>query len=301
MEPMIELDRVSKRFGGVRALDALTLSIRPGLVTALLGRNGAGKTTAVRLILGLVRADAGEVRVLQGPPGSIARRRRTGVVLQNTALAEDLTVAELLRLFASYHARPLSRPDLLAAVPVEALLARRYGTLSGGQKRLVQVAVALIGDPDLLILDEPTTGLDSEARQAFWSSLRGLTGAGKAILLPTHYLEEADALADRILVLHQGRLIAEGAPEALKARLSGAHIRCRTTLPQPKLASLPGVQSVAQDGAFTRLTAARAEPLLRALLQADADLSELTVSRGSLDDAVAALTQTQTLVTGEAA
>ncbi|RMD90259.1 MAG: ABC transporter ATP-binding protein, partial [Alphaproteobacteria bacterium] len=257
------------RYGTVPALRGVSFDIRAGRLTALLGRNGAGKTSAVRLALGLRRPDAGTVRVLGATPGSLAARRRVGAVLQETALPETLRVRELLRLFAAYHARPRSFDALVAVSGLADCLAQRYGRLSGGQKRRLQVALALAGDPRVLLLDEPTTGLDVNARRGVWEGIRALVAEGKTILLTTHYLEEADRLADHVLVLDEGQLRFSGSPAEMKSRAAAARIRCRSTLEHAVLAALPAVTAVAVEGGLFEVTSTAPEMTLRALLAAD--------------------------------
>ncbi len=286
----ITFREVRLRYGAVPALRGVSFDIAAGKLTALLGRNGAGKTSAVRLALGLRRPDAGEIRVLGGTPGRLAARRRVGAVLQETALPETLRVHELLRLFSAYHARPRPFDDLVASSGLADCLAQRYGRLSGGQKRRVQFALALAGDPRLLLLDEPTTGLDVDARRAVWDGIRALVAEGKTVLLTTHYLEEADRLADHVLLLDKGRLRFSGSPAEMKSLTAAGRIRCRSRLDRAALAALPAVTAVSDDGALQELTSTAPETTLRALLAADPDLDALSVERASLEHAFLDLT-----------
>ena len=214
--PAAELHQVTKRYGTITALDDITLAIEPGKVTALLGPNGAGKTTAVRLMLGLTRPTAGAARLFGSDPQDVEARRRTGVMLQVAKVPETLRVRENLELFRSYYRNPMGLDDALAAAGLGKLADRKYGELSGGQQQRVQFALAICGNPELLFLDEPTVGLDVIARRAFWQEVRRLRENGRGVLLTTHYLEEADALADRVVVLHEGRILADGTPDTLK-------------------------------------------------------------------------------------
>ncbi len=281
---------VRLRYGAVPALRGVSFDIATAKLTALLGRNGAGKTTAVRLALGLRRPDAGEIRVLDGAPGTLAARRRVGAVLQDTALPATLRVRELLRLFSAYHERPRPFDDLVAFSGLADCLGQRYGRLSGGQKRRVQFALALAGDPQVLLLDEPTTGLDVDARRAVWDGIRALVTEGKTILLTTHYLEEADRLADHVLVLDKGRLRFSGTPAEMKSRAAGGRIRCRSALDRATLTALPAVTALSGDGALWELTSTAPETTLRALLAADPGLGALSVERASLERAFLDLT-----------
>ena len=215
--PAAELRQVTKRYGTITALDNVTLAIEPGKVTAVLGPNGAGKTTAVRLMLGLTRPTTGSARLFGTDPQDAEARRRTGVMLQVAKVPETLRVCEHLELFRSYYRRPMALDEALEAAGLAKLADRKYGELSGGQQQRVQFALAICGNPELLFLDEPTVGLDVIARRAFWQEVRRLSESGRGILLTTHYLEEADALADRVVVLHEGRILADGTPNTLKS------------------------------------------------------------------------------------
>lgn len=292
--PAIHMHQVVKRYGAATALNALSLTIGRGEVVALLGRNGAGKTTAIRIMLGLLQADAGRVEVLGRKPGSVAVRRQLAAVPQQAGLPEALTVRELLTLFAARHAAPRPMAQVIQELGLQPVLRQHYAALSGGWRRLTQFAVAVIGDPDLLVLDEPTTGLDVDARQAFWGGLRARAAAGATVLFSTHYLEEADQAADRILLLHNGALIADGAPAALKSRLSARRITCQTSLPLDRLTALAGVMAAQSRSGEAALISNAPETTLRALLAADAGLSGVTVQGGDLESAVLAITKGET-------
>src|SRR5271155_2799398 len=242
------LRSVTKKFGPQIALDRLSLELRQGEVVALLGPNGAGKTTAVRLLLGLSEATSGEVSIFGSNPRDRSSRLRLGAMLQVGRMPETLRVREHLQLFSSYYDHPRPLDELLAVAGLEGLQERLFGTLSGGQKQRVLFALALCGDPDLICLDEPTLGMDVEARRAMWEQVRKLAARGKTILLTTHYLEEADALASRIIVIQKGKVIAEGTPEELKTADGSRAIRCVTSLRPSVVSAIPGVSSVEQDG-----------------------------------------------------
>ena len=285
-----ELDGVSKRYGSVTALDSLSLGLESRKVTALLGPNGAGKTTAVRLLLGLTRPTSGSVRLFGADPRSLAARRRTGVMLQVAKVPESLRVREHVHLFCSYYPRPMDVNAALAAAGLTALADRRYGDLSGGQRQRVQFALAIAGNPDLLFLDEPTVGLDVESRRAFWHEVRRMSDRGCSILLTTHYLEEADALADRILVISGGRIVADGSPHEIKGLAASRRIRCITSVSAGEIRTLAGVQSVRHDGAALEILATHAEGLARDLLVRDPRLSGLEITSAGLEEAVLSLT-----------
>ncbi len=284
-ECLATLSGVTHRYGDVVALDGLSLEIRPGEVLAVLGPNGAGKTTAIGLLLGTLGVQEGAVRVFGSDPGARAVRLRRGAMLQVSGVADTLTVTEHLELFGSYYPAPLPVSRLLAMAGLDELGARRYGRLSGGQKRRVMFALALAGDPELVFLDEPTTGLDVEARRSLWNEIRGLRAAGRTAVLTTHYLEEADALADRIVVVHQGRIVAEGTPAEIKSRTADRRVRCVTSVPRDEVAALPGVVRVEVNGRHLEILTARPEDLLRTLLGLDSSLCDLHVAGAGLEDA----------------
>lgn len=281
---------VSRRFGEVQALDGFDLHIAAGQVLALLGANGAGKSTAIGLLLGLLKADSGEVEVLGGLPSQIAVRRRVGVMLQSAALPDVSTVAELLQVTRACYPAPLDTAECVRVAGLDGLLRRAYGELSGGQQRRVQFALAICGNPELLFLDEPTTGLDIEARRGIWQAIEDLRRRGTAVLLTTHYLEEAEVLADRVVVIDKGRVLVEGSVDAIRARIASQRIRCRSILDAAALAEWPGVHAARRDGEYLNLTVDDGTAVLSRLLAADPALSELEVTRAGLADAFLALT-----------
>jgi ABC-2 type transport system ATP-binding protein len=291
------LRSVTKKFGPQIALDRFSLQLYPGEVVALLGPNGAGKTTAVRLLLGLSQATAGEVEIFGGNPRDRASRLRLGAMLQVGRMPETLRVREHLQLFSSYYAHPRPLDELLALAGLEGLQERLFGTLSGGQKQRMLFALALCGNPDLICLDEPTLGMDVEARRAMWEQVRKLAAIGKTVLLTTHYLEEADALASRIIVIQKGKAIAEGTPEELKTADGSRTIRCTTSLEVSFVSALPGVTDVEEDGGAMLVRTTTPEAVLRTMLQEDAALSGLEVRAAALEDAFLALTNQPPAVT----
>ncbi len=216
----IDVDGLRKAYGAVRAVDGLSFSVAPGEVFALLGPNGAGKTTTVEILEGHRSRDGGSVSVLGFDPqtGGRAYRERIGIVLQEAALDEEFSVRELTRLYAGFFPAPRPVDEVIELVGLTDKADARIGTLSGGQRRRADLALGLIGDPELLYLDEPTTGFDPSARHAAWEMLDGLRGLGKTILLTTHYMDEAEHLADRVAVIAAGRLVALGSPDELAER-----------------------------------------------------------------------------------
>ncbi len=293
---MARLDGASKHYGKLCALDNVNLDVRRGEVLALLGPNGAGKTTAISLLLGLLRADAGSATLFDAPPQSLASRRRIGAMLQTTGVPETLSVGELITLFRSYYAsdanrQPRTVADTVALAGVGNLLNKRYGKLSGGQQRRVQFALAIAGKPEILFLDEPTTGLDVDARVTLWKTIRQLVSEGCAIVLTTHYLEEAEALADRVSVLAHGRIVAEGSVSAIRARVSQRRIRCLSMLASEAISRWPEVRSVTRDGERIEIVTDAAEAVVRQLLFEDTSLSELEVQRAGLAEAFVEITK----------
>jgi len=289
--PVARLANAVKRYGQTQALAGVDLEVHRGEVLALLGPNGAGKTTAISLLVGLQQADAGSASLFDSAPNALAARRRIGAMLQTTSLPETLTVGELIDLFRNYYARPRTVADVVALAGVDALLDRRYAKLSGGQQRRAQFALAICGRAELLFLDEPTTGLDIDARETMWRAIRQLVAEGCAVVLTTHYLEEAEALADRVVVLAQGRIVAQGTVAEIRARVASRRIRCVTTLADAVIALWPEVRSVARDGGRVEIVTDAAEMVVRQLLFEDAQLSELEVRRAGLAEAFVEITK----------
>lgn len=285
-----ELKRTTKTYGEITALQDVSLKIRSGEVVAVLGPNGAGKTTAINVLLGLVRPTQGEARLFGMAPNDVRARMRTGAMLQLSGVPQTLKVREHIKLFSSYYPNPLGLRETLEFSNLTGLEPRLYGDLSGGQQQRLHFALAICGNPDLLFLDEPTTGLDVASRRALWERVRDFIGGGRTVVLTTHYLEEADALADRIVVIHQGRVIAEGSPGEIKARTAGRRVRAVTALGLEHLRALPGVVSARRDGAATELLVTQAEPVVRRMLELDPNLSDLEVTATGLEDAFLALT-----------
>jgi ABC-2 type transport system ATP-binding protein len=275
-------------------LSGIDFRVHAGEILALLGPNGAGKTTAVKLLLGLMQTNAGKVRVFGGDPTNPENRMRTGAMLQVGRVPETLRVREHVDLFSSYYQNPMNAEDVLATAGLKNLRDRRFGDLSGGQKQRVLFALAICGDPDLLFLDEPTVGLDVEARRMLWDEIRKLVSRGKTVLLTTHYLQEADALADRVAVINKGEIIAEGTPATIKAQTAGKKIRCVTSLTMATLRQISGVTEVTEDREAVEIHTSVAEPVVRELLARDATLSGLEITSAGLEEAFLALTQDNT-------
>lgn len=284
------LHSITKRYGQTTALDHFSFRISPGEVVTLLGPNGAGKTTAVRLLLGLIAPDSGSARVLGRDPRDADARTRTGAMLQVARVPEVLKVRELIDLFRSYYPRPLHPKEVVRIARLQGFEDRQFGKLSGGQKQRALFGLAICGNPDLIILDEPTAGMDIESRRALWDEVRSLSASGRSVLLTTHYLDEADVLATRVVVINHGKTVCEGTPSEIRRRVSGRRIRCITQLDSTFLASLPTVSDVKQDREAVVVTAEAAEDVVREMLQRDRSLSGLEILSPALEDAFLALT-----------
>src|SRR5258708_29036157 len=289
--PVAELQNVTKNYGSVTALHEIDLAIERGELLAVLGPNGAGKTTAVRILLGLTSQTSGRAAICGQAPASHAAKLRRGAMLQVARVPEGIRVREHIELFSSYYPRPLKFADTIAAAGLGGVETRLFGDLSGGQKQRVLFALAICGNPGLLFLDEPTVGLDVEARHLFWEEIRKLLGRGKTVVLTTHYLEKADGLADRIAVINKGSIIAEGSPAEIKARTGGKKIRCVTNLAPAVVKTLSGVLEVHQDRDAMVIHASQAEDVLRGLLNLDLEVSGIEVTSAGLEEAFLALTR----------
>ncbi|CAM3965308.1 ABC transporter ATP-binding protein [Deinococcus frigens] len=287
----IELSGVDKTFGKVRALANLTLDVRAGELTALLGPNGAGKTTAISLMLGLARPTRGSVRVLGKDPRHDSVRAGIGSMPQESAIPQALTVREAATLFSRLYPAPLAVDKTLGLAQLGDVSGRRAGALSGGQVRRLAFALAVVGNPQVLFLDEPTTGMDASSRQAFWAAVDGLKAAGRTILLTTHYLEEAERTADRVVVMNAGTVLADGTPESLRGSVLTSRVRFTSDLVLAELESLPGVEAATVDSrGHADVRTREPEEVLRALFARNVAFKGLEVSRASLEDAFLSLT-----------
>ncbi|MEU6270323.1 ABC transporter ATP-binding protein [Saccharopolyspora shandongensis] len=293
MENVLEVRAVRHRYGGTRALDEVDLDVGAGECVALLGPNGAGKTTLVNLVTGLLHPqDGGRIRIGGGDPRIAATRRRLGVVQQSLGFPNTLKVGELVTGAAVRGGFPRAAAGpVMAELDLTELAGRRAAKISGGQRQRLQLAMALVTEPALLVLDEPTTGLDVPARRRFWQVLAERRARGAGVLVTTHLIEESGAVADRVVVLDRGRIVAAGRPEELMSRLPDRTVTARTALDQARLRELPEVVSISRDGDHVRLGTRSPEALLRVLLAEDPQLTDLRVEGAGLEEAVVGLTE----------
>lgn len=280
------LECVSKSYGGLRVLEEFSFELEPGCITALLGPNGAGKSTVAGLLTGRLSADVGKVSLFGLDPRDRRARARMGIMLQSAGLPETLTVRELIDLHASHYARRMATDRVIEQAGLVDLADRRCSKLSGGEQRRVQFALAISGAPDLLVLDEPTTGFDSEARRAMWQLVRAKAEAGTAVLLATHHMDEADALADRIVVIANGGVVADGLPSQIKSQVAGSVLRLRTRLPATRFRNLPDIVKVEERGADLAILTSSPRRTLEAVFQIDPHLQHFEVVGASLEDAL---------------
>ena len=296
----IVLSRLSKSYGKVRAVRSVDLVIAPGETVALLGPNGAGKTTTIDMVLGLTRPDSGSVSLFGMSPAQAVAAGVVGGMLQTGSLIEHLSVRELVTMVASLYPHPLGVDEVLQLTGAAAFADRQSTRLSGGQTQRVRFAIALVADPDLLLLDEPTSAMDVEARREFWTSMRAVAARGKTVIFATHYLEEADAFADRIVLLARGEVVADGPATEIKAKVGGRAIRA--TLPGAdvaQLVALPGVTNADRHGDAVILTCGDSDAALRALLGRFPGARDIEVHGSGLEEAFLALTADENDITSE--
>ena len=294
----LDVKRLTKAYDATTVLAGVDIQLAAGEVLCILGPNGAGKTTFISAILGLIKADSGEINLFgelqQGSTRSRALRQQLGVMMQIGNLSANLTVFEQCDLFSSYYVHGYSATELVALAGLEAHSQQRFGRLSGGQKQRLLFALALAAKPNLVFLDEPTLGMDVEARRALWQQVQQLKQQGVAVVLTTHYLEEAEQLADRITVLNQGVVVASGSPAELKALTSYKVIQCESALTDQALLSLPGVQHLQREHSLCILHSSHAECTVKALLLADDSVRQLEIRPVGLEQAFLQLTQNDT-------
>lgn len=298
----ITLRGIFKSYRAVQAVRDLSLTVRRGETTALLGPNGAGKSTTIGMILGLLAPDRGSVTVLGTSADDAVAAGRVGAMLQDGGMMSNVRVAELLRMLAALYPNPMQVETALELCQLEGLGKRRVDRLSGGQTQKLRLAVALIGNPDLLILDEPTAGMDVEARRRFWSDMNAEADGGRTILFSTHYLEEADTNSDRIVVIANGEVVADGTPEAIKDSVGLRAVRF--TAPYAAtldLSALPAVSSATVRGDRVEIRSSNTDSVLRAAVQLWPAAHDFDITGIGLEDAFIALTEPGATPTATAA
>ncbi|WHP16274.1 ABC transporter ATP-binding protein [Cellulomonas sp. ES6] len=291
MTSVIEVDHVTRRYGPVTALDDVSLTVGEGELVGLLGPNGAGKSTLLSLLGGLRRPDSGTVRLLGGDPRDPASRTGLGTTPQETGLPSTLRVGEVVDLVAGHYPDPMPRDEVLERFDLTGLARRQTGGLSGGQRRRLAVALSLVGRPRVVLLDEPTTGLDVEARHVLWQALRDYQAGGATVVVTSHYLEEIEALARRVVVIGSGRVLVDDTLPAVLAMAAARRVLIE--LPpadEARVAALPGVLDVRREGRRTVLLASDADAVVRDLVRAEVAFRDLEVRGASLEEAFLALT-----------
>lgn len=291
MEHVLEVRGLVHRYGDYTALAGVDLTVGAGECVALLGPNGAGKTTLVRTVIGLIQGDADHIEVAGGNPRYAETRRRLGVVQQAVGFPRSLTVGEIVGGAAIRRGlRPEAAGQAIAEMGLAGLEKRRASELSGGQQQRLQLAMGLVADPVLLILDEPTEGLDVEARHRFWNTIRRRLDDGAGVLVTTHLVDEAAAIADRVVVVDRGRVVAEGTPDELRRLLPDRRISVRTRVPEDVLRALDSVENVEIIDGRTVITTTDSEQVVRTLLDLDPEVNDLTVATATLEEVLLAMT-----------
>jgi ABC-2 type transport system ATP-binding protein len=288
---IVELTGLTKSFGVVEAVRGVDVSIRRGETVALLGPNGAGKSTTIDMLLGLLPPDAGEASIFGNSPKAAVAAGAVGAMLQTGAVIRDVTVHELIAMMAALYPHPLDVDDVIDLVGLHDIASRRTEKLSGGETQRVRFAIALVCDPELLVLDEPTVAMDVEGRRAFWRTMREFASRGKTVLFATHYLDEADDYADRAVLMASGRVVADGPPTEIKARVGSRIIRATLPgIPEDELGALPGVTSAERRGEAIVLRCSDSDETIRALLDAYPDVRDIEITGAGLEEAFIELT-----------
>jgi ABC-2 type transport system ATP-binding protein len=287
---VVQLVDATKNFGRVEALKAVSITVRPGELVGFLGPNGAGKTTAISLMIGLRQPTSGKALLFGLDPNDLRARSRTGVMLQESGIPLTLKVREVVDLFRTYYPKPLATDTVVEMADLGEFQNKLVKNLSGGQRQRVYFALAICGDPDALFLDEPTVGLDTATRRAFWDQVRGFKRHGKSIVLTTHYLDEADALADRVVVIDHGLIVAENTPDAIRGQVPGKKVSFNWPgVTSEALADLPA-ESLSIEGSRVTFLTSSPEEVLRTLFAKGAPITDLEVAGAGLEEAVLVLT-----------
>jgi ABC-2 type transport system ATP-binding protein len=290
----VHITGLAKSYDEVRAVDSLDLLIAPGEVVALLGPNGAGKSTTIDMIIGLTTPDTGDVKVFGQEPHAAVANGTIGAMLQNGTLLDDATVKETVAMVASLHRKPMTVAEALRRAGIEDIANRRCTKLSGGQRQRVRFAVALVANPDLLVLDEPTAAMDVGSRREFWASMREFTSEGRTVLFATHYLDEAEEFADRVILMRAGKIVADGTVATVRQMASGRTINAVLPgVPVERLATMPGVVTAERRAERVQLTCTDSDTALRALLDYP-DVHDIEISAAGLEEAFLALTAQET-------
>jgi ABC-2 type transport system ATP-binding protein len=288
---IVQLQGLVKSFGPVQAVRGVDVAIERGATVALLGPNGAGKSTTIDMLLGLLPPDAGSATIFGRRPADAVTAGAIGAMLQTGAVIRDVTVRELIAMTAALYPRPLEVDELIDLVRIRDIADRRTEKLSGGQTQRVRFATALVGDPELLVLDEPTVAMDVEGRRTFWTTMREFAARGKTVLFATHYLDEADDYADRAVLMAGGRVVADGPPIGIKARVGSRVIRATLPgVPEPELSRLPGVALAERRGESIVLRCSDSDIAIRALLDTYPDARDIEIAGAGLEEAFLELT-----------
>jgi ABC-2 type transport system ATP-binding protein len=287
----IALNGLAKSFGEVRAVRGVDIAVSPGETVALLGPNGAGKSTTIDMLLGLLEPDGGTVSVFGAEPRAAIDAGAVGAMLQTGALIRDVTVRELVTVMAALYPSPLDVDEVLELVGITDIAARRTQKLSGGQTQRVRFAIALVSNPDLLVLDEPTVAMDVEGRHGFWTAMRAFAEGGKTVLFATHYLEEADLYADRVVLMANGVVVADGPPNEIKAMVGTRTIRATLPgRPLDELERLPGVSRAERRGEAVVLVCTDSDAAIRAFVSTQPDARDIEIAGAGLEQAFLELT-----------
>jgi len=289
--PVVTYDNVSKQYGHLRAVDGLSLELRGGETVALLGPNGAGKSTSLDMLLALRKPTSGKITMFGSDPYHAVKSGRVGAMLQSGGLMPEVTVRELVTLVSGFHPRPVAPETIMKRAGISDIAEQRVDRLSGGQTQRVRFALAIAGESELIVLDEPTTAMDVEARQRFWANMKAEAAEGRTVLFATHYLEEADHAADRILVINRGRLLADGTPAEIKARAGARRMSFRMgNADEAFLLQLPGLVQLEIRGDLVNVQATDSDAALYAILDAGYRPREIEVTSLGLEQAFLAIT-----------
>lgn len=294
MEEVVSIEKATKKFKDKTAVDELSCSIQRGEVVAILGPNGAGKSTTILMMLGLLEPTEGKVEIFRMDPKEKAVREKIGAMLQEVSVIDTLTVKEIIQLFRSYYATPMDFEELVALTGLKKEeMKKRADKLSGGQKRRLGFALALAGDPDLLFFDEPTVGMDITARKRFWDTVKALKEKGKTIIFTTHYLQEADDVAERILLFHKGKVVADGTPHAIKNRLTKQSVSFieNSEVPLDEIRSLAIVSDVYVKNNRVIVVTEQTDDVLAYLFEKRLEVKGIEIEKGRLDEAFEQLTK----------